>query len=72
MSMDQFDELTRANMQVALERACALLPSAMSELHAARSNLAQCLIDAAQQGRRTLAELTEAGRQAVDELNSSQ
>lgn len=68
--MEMFDELTRANMEVALQRACALLPREKSEHHATRSYVAEKIIEAAQAGTRTLTKLTDVGRQAANELKS--
>lgn len=69
MSMDQFDELTRANMEVALERACSAIAAEQAALHEIRSVIAEGILQAAQQGQRTLTKLTEAGRLAAATLN---
>jgi hypothetical protein len=67
MIADSFDSRTRANMEVALERACRVLAIG-SEEHAARRHIASKIIDCAAAGGRTLGALTEAGRTAATEL----
>lgn len=71
MSLEDFSEATRANIEVALTRACTLLPDDKAMTHKARSYVAQHILAAAHQGDRTLTKLTEAGRQAVIQLKSA-
>ena len=54
-------------MQVALERACAFLPTG-SEKHRARRIIASKIIDCAYRGDDTLNSLTEAGLTAAMQL----
>jgi hypothetical protein len=67
MIADEFSERAIANMDVALERACRLLPLKMAE-HKARKFVAQKIIECAKSYTQTLGGLTEAGRRAVAEL----
>ena len=64
---ERFDARTLANMEVALERACAIL-SVEREQHEARRHVAKRILARAQRGDRTLDGLTEAGRVAATEL----
>ncbi|MFH1342224.1 MAG: hypothetical protein ABIL01_13645 [Pseudomonadota bacterium] len=64
---DSFDSRTRANMEVALERACKLLASG-SDHHDARRHIASRILQCAENGDKTLGGLTEAGRAAAIEL----
>jgi hypothetical protein len=70
MITDTFDRKTIAKMEVALERACALLP-ASSEKHSARRLIARKLIECAKRGDDSLVELTEAGYAAAMQLAAS-
>lgn len=63
MIMQSFDARTLANMEVALERACATLGS-VAEKHKARRHIANKIIRCAKSGARTLEALSEAGRVA--------
>lgn len=67
---ESFDTRTRANMEVALERACAIL-AAGSDRHDARRHIATKIVQSAESGDRTLGGLTEAGRAAATELCAS-
>jgi hypothetical protein len=69
--MEDFGEPTRANMEVALQRACQMLPPEKAERHETRCYVAQKIIEAAHNGSRTLTKLTDVGRQAAIELKSS-
>ena len=69
MIQGDFDERTQANMEIALERACANLPAGMQG-HDARKFVAQRIIGYAKRGDATLTELTAAGKRAVVELLS--
>lgn len=60
----KFDERTRANMEIALERSCVGLPSD----HQYRKYIADHIIQCAERGGRTLGALTEAGRRAASKL----
>lgn len=60
MIMDNFSEQTLAHMEVALGKACELLPGEMDS-HEVRKRIAEMILDRATQGDRSLASLTEAG-----------
>ena len=62
-------ESSRANMEVALERACSDLPDDMQG-HSARKFVAKRIIDCAKRGDATLTELIATGKRAVVELLS--
>ncbi|MGY0574076.1 hypothetical protein ACTGJ9_025855 [Bradyrhizobium sp. RDM12] len=64
---DAFSERAIANMDVALERACKLMPDVLVS-HVARKFVAEKIVDCAKTRTQTLAGLTEAGRRAVAEL----
>jgi len=68
---DRFDERTRANMEVALERACEYLQMGR-DAHEARRRIAQRIMASAEGGERTLTGLTKAGRDAATELSGMQ
>jgi hypothetical protein len=70
MIAESFDQRTLANMEVALERACAAL-AAGSEAHSARRHIASRILECAEAGDKTLRGLTAAGRVAANELCSS-
>ena len=70
MITDTFDSRTIANMEVALERACSLLPTG-SEKHRARRIIASKIIECANRGDATLSTLTEAGYAAAMQLSAS-
>jgi hypothetical protein len=70
MIADEFDERVVANMDVALDRACRLLPGKMAD-HSARKFVAEKIIECAKQHTRTLGGLTEAARRAVAELSAN-
>jgi hypothetical protein len=61
---ESFDARTLANMEVALERACKVLPIG-SEEHPARRHIARKILERAKRGDKTLGALTEAGRAAA-------
>jgi 16S rRNA G1207 methylase RsmC len=67
MIADNFDSRTRANMDAALERACALLPTG-AEQHENRRYIAGQILKCAEGGDVTLSGLTEAGGRAAREL----
>jgi hypothetical protein len=67
MIADSFDSRTLANMEVALERACKLLPIG-AEQHDHRRCIASRLLNCAEGGDTTLSGLTEAGALAASEL----
>ena len=67
MIADNFDSRTRANMEVALDRACALLPAG-AEQHDNRRYIASRILKCAEGGDVTLNGLTEAGGSAALEL----
>jgi hypothetical protein len=70
MIVDSFDSRTLANMEVALERACAVLVAG-SDRHEARRHIATKILQCAESGDKTLGGLTEAGRLAASELCAS-
>jgi hypothetical protein len=57
-------------MDVALDRACRLLPEKMAD-HSARKFVAEKIIECAKQHTHTLGGLTEAARRAVAELSAN-
>jgi hypothetical protein len=67
MIADSFDSRTLANMEVALERACKLLPVG-AEQHDHRRYIAGKLLGCAERGDTTLGGLTDAGALAASEL----
>ncbi|WP_398466570.1 hypothetical protein [Tardiphaga sp.] len=69
MIIDKFDELIRANVDVALERACKPLGQD-GTTHAYRPFVAIHIISAARNGATTLSELTEAARAATRKLRA--
>jgi hypothetical protein len=68
MSIQDVDDRTRANMEAALERACALLPPDRAGRHTVRCYIAESIFEAVRGGQRTLTRLTVAGRQAATDL----
>jgi hypothetical protein len=68
MITDTFDRRTIAKMEVALERACLLLPTG-SDKHNARLIIASKIIECANRGDATLSRLTEVGYAAAVQLN---
>jgi hypothetical protein len=64
MIAESFDARTLANMEVALERACKVLPTG-SEVHPVRRTIARKILECAKRGDKTLGALTEAGRAAA-------
>ncbi|XIA64141.1 hypothetical protein ACFIOY_35305 [Bradyrhizobium sp. TZ2] len=71
MITDSFDRRTMANMEVALERACLLLPTGSDE-HRARRIIANKIIECANRGDTALSRLTEAGYAAAMHLTASE
>ena len=67
MIADNFDPRTLANMEVALERACEILPAG-AEQHDIRRQIASKILECAVAGETTLGGLTEAGLTAATEL----
>jgi len=61
---ERFDARTLANMEVALDRACKILPEG-SEVHEARRHIARKILQCANGGDVTLGGLTEAARAAT-------
>jgi hypothetical protein len=70
MIAESFDRRTMANMEVALERACLLLPTG-SEKHWARRIIANKILECANRGDTTLSRLTEAGYAAAMQLTTT-
>jgi hypothetical protein len=67
MIADKFDTRALANMEVALERACKLLPAG-AEQHENRRYIASRILKCAEDGDVTLSSLTEVGEHAANEL----
>jgi hypothetical protein len=70
MIADSFDSRTLANMEVALERACGILPTG-AEQHDVRQHIASKILECAAAGETTLGGLTEAGITAATELRAA-
>ena len=66
--MDEFDDRTRANMDVVLDEICAELPHGGD--HESRKFIAEQLMQAARDGKTTLSELTYVGRRALVHLRN--
>ena len=64
--MDEFDDRTRANMDVVLEEICGEM--AHGGDHDSRKFIAERLIESAREGRTSLAELNSTARRALLEL----
>ena len=70
MITDNFNSRTMVDLEVALERACLLLPTG-SEKHKARRIIASKIIESANRGDTTLSRLTGAGYAAAMQLTAS-
>jgi hypothetical protein len=66
--VDEFDERTKANMDVVLDEICAELPQGGD--HESRKFIAEQLMQAARDGKVTLGELTYVGRRALVHLQN--
>ena len=66
--MDEFDDRTRANMDVVLEEICKEMPHGGD--HESRKFIAERLMECAREGRTTLSELNGAARRALLELTN--
>lgn len=64
MNPDVISERVRANMEVALDRACRFL-AACDDTHENRKRVAQSLIECVRAGHTNLGDLTAAARRAV-------
>ena len=64
--MDEFEDRTRANMDVVLEEICQQM--AHGGDHESRKFIAERLMESARERRTTLAELNSAARRALLEL----
>ena len=64
--MDEFEDRTRANMDVVLEEICQQM--AHGGDHESRKFIAERLIEAAREGRTSLTELNSVARRALLEL----
>ena len=64
--MDEFDDRTRANMDVVLEEICREMPHGGD--HESRKFIAERLMECAREGRGSLAELNGVARRALLEL----
>ncbi len=63
---ESFDTRTLANMEIALDRACANIPE--GQKHRIRRHVAARIARCARMGQRTLAALSQAGQIAAAEL----
>ena len=70
MITEAFDRRTIANMKVALERACLVLPTGGEKYRACRI-IAGKIIECANRGETSLSRLTEAAYAAAMQLSSS-
>jgi hypothetical protein len=61
--LDEFDERTKANLDVVLHEICSELPHGGD--HESRKLIAEQLMQAARGGKTTLSELTHVGRRAL-------
>ena len=66
--VDEFDERTRANLEVVMEEICSELPHGGD--HESRKFVLQHLMLAARDGKTKLSELTFVGRRALVELQN--
>jgi hypothetical protein len=66
MIAESFDTRTLANMEIALDQACANLPE--GQKHRIRRHVAARIARCASMGQRTLAALSQAGQTAAAEL----
>jgi hypothetical protein len=64
--MDEFDDRTRANMDVVLEDICREMPHGGD--HESRKFIAERLMECAREGRSSLSELNSVARRALLEL----
>jgi hypothetical protein len=64
--MDEFDDRTRANMDVVLEEICREMPHGGD--HESRKFIAERLMECAREGRCSLSELNSVARRALLEL----
>jgi hypothetical protein len=64
--MDEFDDRTRANMDVVLEEICKEMSHGGD--HDSRKFIAERLIESAREGHRSLTELNSTARRALLEL----
>jgi hypothetical protein len=64
--MDEFDDRTRANMDVVLEEICKEMSHGGD--HDSRKFIAERLIESAREGRSSLTELNSVARRALLEL----
>jgi hypothetical protein len=67
MIIDEFDPITLANMEEALDRASRQFPAKLSD-HESRKEVACKVMDTAKQGQTTLQPLAEAAASAASEL----
>ena len=66
--MQKFDERTTANLDVVLDNVCRGLPNSGGD-HESRKFIAQKLLRAARQGKRTLGALEAVARRALHKLS---
>jgi hypothetical protein len=69
MLTDGFGPRMRANMEIALERACKFLPGG-TEGHEARRYVASKILECSERGNGSVRALTAAGRAAAIELHA--
>ena len=67
MISESFDSRTLAKMEIALDRACLILPAG-SDMHRIRRIIAGKILECAHRGEKTLSGLTAAGYAAATQL----
>lgn len=70
MITDRFDSQTLTKMEMALERACRMLPGEGEE-HSIRRHIATKILECAENGHQTLEDLTEVAAAAASELRAA-
>jgi hypothetical protein len=68
---ESFDRRTLSKMEIALERACLILPAGCDK-HEVRRIIAGKILECAHRGDKTLSDLTAAGYAAVTQLSDPQ
>src|SRR5882757_10821705 len=67
--LDSFDRQTLAKMEIALERACGVVPTS-SQKHRSRRYIAKRIVKCASSGNRDIDSLTRSAIAAAEELNA--
>ena len=68
---ESFDSRTLSKMEIALDRACLILPAG-SDIHRVRRIIAGKILECAHRGDKTLSGLTAAGYAAATQLSDTQ